>query len=64
MKDPLEQQRHSASRGIKHKNHRLQNLNDVRKQRMKILCRFQRNRRVADCDALVSRMTEQKKFRG
>lgn len=64
-KGPLDQKRSTSARKIKHYNHKLLELGDVRQERIRSLSRARNgSRHLADCDRLVHEMKSQGAFRG
>lgn len=64
-KGPLDQKRATAARRIKHYNHKLLELGDVRQERIRSLSRARNgSRHLVDCDRLVHEMKAQGAFRG
>lgn len=64
-KGPIEQQRQTSARKIKHYNNRLSQIGDVRQERIRDLGRSRNGpRHLTECDALVRDMKAQGAFRG
>ncbi|CDF32689.1 unnamed protein product [Chondrus crispus] len=64
-KGPIDQRRQTSARKIKHYNHRLSQLGDVRQERIRALSRARNApRHLGDCDMLVRDMKASGAFRG
>lgn len=64
-KGPIDQQRQTAGRKIKHYNHRLSQLGDVRQERIRALSRARNtSRHLVACERLVQDMKTHGAFRG
>lgn len=60
----VDQMRLSAERAIRHFNNQINNLSDIRRQRINMLERQRRFRRTAECVQLVDTMLREQRFRG
>lgn len=61
---PIDQQRQTAARRIKHYNHKLAQIGDIRHERIRSLSKGRNGRYLIDCASLVHEMKSRALFRG